>query len=76
MIKNLKKDYEVCNCHKITLQEIQDIIKINNLKTLGQLQEQIKVGTACRFCICPEGDFGKIKKHIYCIDILKEVRCG
>lgn len=76
LIKELDKDYEVCNCHKITLEKIIIEIKSKDLETLRDIQEETRAGTDCRHCIFPEGDFGKVKKQIYIKDILKEVAIG
>lgn len=66
-------DYEVCNCKKITIEDIKNCVISENARTLNEIQEKTTAGTECRHCIFPEGDFGKIKKKIYCKDILKEV---
>lgn len=76
MINGFDKDYEVCNCRKVTLEEIVFAIKEKNAKTLGDIQDTTTAGTDCRHCIFPEGDFGKMKKKIYCKDILKEALNG
>jgi len=76
LIENYEKDYEVCNCRKVTLEEIILAVTNKGAKTLGDIQEITTAGTDCRHCIFPEGDFGKVKKKIYCKDILKEVRNG
>lgn len=73
MLKSFNLDYEVCNCLKVTIQDIIFSIENNKVKTLRDLQEVTKAGTECRHCIFPEGDFGKIKKKIYCKNILEEV---
>lgn len=76
MFKSFDLDYEVCNCLKVSINDIVTCIKDENIKTLGQLQEFTKAGTQCRHCVFEEGDFGKIKKRIYCKTILKEVING
>lgn len=76
MFKGFDLDYEVCNCLKVSINDIVTCIKDENIKTLGQLQEFTKAGTQCRHCVFEEGDFGKIKKRIYCKTILKEVING
>jgi NAD(P)H-nitrite reductase large subunit len=76
LIEEFNKNYEVCSCHKITLEKIIIEIKLNDLKTLRDIQEETRAGTLCRHCIFPEGDFGKVKKQIYIKDILKEVAIG
>lgn len=76
MLEDFDKNYEVCNCHKITLNSLVSSIKEKDLKTLGQVQEVTRAGMDCRHCLFSEGDFGKIKKQIYCKDILNEVLNG
>lgn len=72
--------YELCNCKKVTIEQIEDAIINKNALTLREIQEITTAGTECRHCIFPEGDFGKMKKKIYCKDILnkfkKEVNNG
>lgn len=76
MIEEFDKTYEVCNCHKITLESLISQIREKELKSLGELQEVTRAGTDCRYCLFKEGDLGKMKKEIYCKDILKEVLNG
>jgi bacterioferritin-associated ferredoxin len=75
-----EKSYEVCNCKKVTIADIENVIKNQNARTLREIQDLTTAGTECRHCIFPEGDFGKMKKKIYCKDILngfkKEVGNG
>lgn len=71
-----EKFYEVCNCKKITIAHIENVIKNQNATTLREIQDLTTAGTECRHCIFPEGDFGKMKKKIYCKDILNEFRKG
>jgi len=66
--------YEVCNCKNVTIDDIKNVINNQNAKTLRELQDMTKAGTECRHCIFPEGDFGKIKKSIYCKQILNELK--
>lgn len=67
-------NYEVCNCKKVTLGHLKDAILVKKAQNLSDIQEFTTAGTECRHCIFPEGDFGKIKKKIYCKDILKELK--
>lgn len=68
------EDYVVCSCKHLSLYDIKELIKNNHIKTLGQLQDETKAGTGCRYCILPEADFGKIKKQIYLKDILNLIK--
>jgi bacterioferritin-associated ferredoxin len=69
-----EESYEVCNCKKITIEQIKDVIINQNALTLREIQEITTAGTDCRFCVFPQGDFGKMKKKIYCKDILDEMK--
>ena len=71
-----EKSYEVCNCKKITIKDIENTVLNQNALTLSEIQDITTAGTDCRFCVFPEGDFGKIKKKIYCKDILNEIKKG
>ena len=69
-----EESYEVCNCKKITIEQIKDVIINQNASTLREIQEITTAWTDCRFCVFPQGDFGKMKKKIYCKDILDEMK--
>ena len=72
MLENFDKNYEVCNCIKVTISDIKNSIINEGIKSLGDLQEKTRAGTECRYCLMNEGDFVKVKKKIYCKDILGE----
>lgn len=74
MILGFNEDYEVCNCKKISIKDIFDAISEKNALTLGEIQDITTAGTDCRCCVFSEADFGKIKKKIYCKDILNEIQ--
>ncbi len=69
-----EKTYEVCNCKKITIEDITNAVLNENALSLQEIQDITTAGTDCRFCVFPEGDFGKMKKKIYCKDILNEIK--
>ncbi len=71
-----EESYEVCNCKKVTIIQIKDAIINYNALTLREIQDITNAGTECRHCIFPEGDFGKMKKKLYCRDILNETKKG
>ena len=70
------ENYEICNCKKVTIYDITNAIINQNASTLREIQEITTAGTECRHCVFSEGDFGKIKKKIYCKDILNKVKKG
>lgn len=76
MLENFEEEYEVCNCKKVTIKNLVDAIVNNKINTLGEIQDLTGAGTECRHCIMEEADFGKVKKKVYCKDILKKVVNG
>lgn len=73
MSRRFDNTYEVCSCRSVTLGEIIYAIKEKNAQTLGEIQEITDAGTECRCCICEEGDYGKVKKKLYCKEILDKL---
>ena len=71
MFKSFTADYEVCTCSHVNLGEIVKFIHENKIKKLGPIQDFLKIGSGCKYCICEEVDMGKVKKKIYCKDILE-----
>jgi len=76
LLEDFKDDYEVCNCIKVTIKDIKNAVSSLDIKSLRDLQEKTHAGTECRHCLLSEGDFGKVKKKIYCKDILGELIDG
>lgn len=74
MLQNFSKEYEVCSCLHITLGEIEYTIKEQGLTSLRQLQDTLRIGTGCRNCLFEEGDQSKVKKELYCKDILNDIK--
>lgn len=69
-----EESYEICNCKRVTIKDIVDAVKSGDAKTLRDIQDVTTAGTECRHCVFPEGDFGRIKKKVYCKDILNELK--
>ena len=67
---NFEENYEICNCKKVTIQDITNAIINQKASTLREIQDLTTAGTECRHCVFPEGDFGKMKKKIYMILII------
>jgi NifU-like protein len=61
----------VCECARVTKQEVIDAIKNNDLKTIEEVIETTKAGSFCKSCIRPGGHE---PKDIYLVDILEDVR--
>ncbi|MCK5110133.1 MAG: iron-sulfur cluster assembly scaffold protein [Arcobacteraceae bacterium] len=61
----------VCECARVTKQELVAAIKDNDLKTIEEVIETTKAGSFCKSCIRPGGHE---PKDIYLVDILADVR--
>ncbi|WP_416824938.1 iron-sulfur cluster assembly scaffold protein, partial [Helicobacter ganmani] len=61
----------VCECARVSLGTLKEIIRINNLKTIEEITEYTKAGAFCKSCIRPGGH--EEREH-YLVDILREVR--
>jgi NifU-like protein len=61
----------ICECARVTLKTIIDVIRINDLKTVEEITQYTKAGAFCKSCIKPGGH--EERKH-YLVDILKETR--
>ena len=61
----------VCTCARVTLKDVVDAIKINDLKSVEDIVQYTKAGGYCKSCIRPGGHD---EKPYYLEDILKETR--
>lgn len=61
----------VCECARVTLQTVEDAIRINDLKTVEDISDYTKAGAFCKSCIRPGGHE---KRDHYLVDILDRVR--
>lgn len=68
---SLEEEDIVCECARVSLGTIKDIIRINDLKTVEEITHYTKAGAFCKSCIRPGGHE---KRRYYLVDILKEVR--
>ena len=59
---------------KFSIEQIVMAIEDKENPTLRDIQDLTTAGTECRYCIFKEGDTGKMKKKIYCKDILSEIK--
>ncbi|HFU74402.1 MAG TPA: iron-sulfur cluster assembly scaffold protein NifU, partial [Helicobacteraceae bacterium] len=61
----------VCECARVSLSTLQEVIKINDLKTVEEVTDYTKAGGFCKSCIKPGGHE---ERDYYLVDILKGVR--
>jgi len=67
----LEEEELVCECARVSLKTIQDVIRINNLTTVQEITDYTKAGAFCKSCVKPGGHE---KRKYYLEDILKETR--
>ena len=61
----------VCECARVSLQTVEDAIRINDLTTVEEISDYTKAGAFCKSCIQPGGHE---KRDHYLVDILARVR--
>jgi len=61
----------VCECARVSLGTIKDVIRINNLTTVEQITDYTKAGAFCKSCIKPGGHE---QREYYLVDILRDTR--
>ena len=61
----------VCECARVSLGTIKEVIKLNDLKTVEQITNYTKAGAFCKSCIKPGGHE---EKEYYLVDILRDTR--
>ncbi|HUI73278.1 MAG TPA: iron-sulfur cluster assembly scaffold protein [Spirochaetia bacterium] len=68
---SLEEEEIVCQCARVSLRTIKEVIRINNLVTVDDITRYTKAGAFCKSCIRPGGH--EARRH-YLVDILREVR--
>ncbi len=70
-----EEDFEdeiiVCECARVSLSTIKEVIKLNDLKTVEDITNYTKAGAFCKSCVKPGGHE---KREYYLVDILADVR--
>lgn len=61
----------VCECARVSLGTIKEVIRLNDLKTVEEITEYTKAGAFCGSCIKPGGHE---KRNYYLVDILAQTR--
>ena len=61
----------VCECARVSLGTLQEVIRLNDLKTVEQVTDYTKAGGFCKSCIKPGGHE---EREYYLVDILANVR--
>jgi NifU-like protein len=61
----------VCECARVSLKTLQEVIRLNDLKTIEEITDYTKAGGFCKSCIKPGGHE---QREYYLVDILADVR--
>ncbi len=69
--ESFEDEIVVCECARVSLGTIKDVIRINDLKTVEEITDYTKAGAFCKSCIKPGGHE---KREYYLVDILAQTR--
>jgi NifU-like protein len=69
--ESFEEEIIVCECARVSLQTVVEVIKLNDLKTVEQITDYTKAGGFCKSCIRPGGHE---EKEYYLVDILADTR--
>jgi NifU-like protein len=72
-MESFETEQIVCECARVTLSTIQEVIRLNDLTTVEQITDYTKAGAFCKSCIRPGGHE---EKDIYLVDILADTRAA
>ncbi len=70
-MESFEEEVVVCECARVTLSTLKEVIKLNDLKSIEEITDYTKAGGFCKSCIKPGGH--EVREH-YLVDILAEVR--
>jgi len=68
-IESFETEYIVCECARVSLSTLKEVIRLNDLTTVEQIADYTKAGAFCKSCIKPGGHEAK---DIYLVDLLAE----
>ena len=70
-LASLAEEDIVCECARVGLRTIKEVIRINNLKTVEEITQYTKAGAFCKSCLRPGGHE---QRKYYLVDILRDTR--
>jgi len=68
-MESFEEEVIVCECARVTLDTLREVIRLNDLTTVEQITDYTKAGAFCKSCIRPGGHE---EKDIYLVDLLEE----
>ncbi len=69
--ESFEEEIIVCECARVSLTTLQEVIKLNDLTTIEQITDYTKAGGFCKSCIKPGGHEAR---EWYLVDILRDTR--
>jgi NifU-like protein len=69
--ESFENEIIVCECARVSLGTIQEVIRLNDLKTVEEITDYTKAGGFCKSCIKPGGHEDR---EWYLVDILEQTR--
>jgi NifU-like protein len=69
--ESFEEEIIVCECARVSLGTLQEVIKLNDLKTIEEITDYTKAGGFCKSCIKPGGHEAR---DYYLVDILADTR--
>ncbi len=70
-MESFEDEIIVCECARVSLQTLKEVIRLNDLKTVEEVTDYTKAGAFCKSCIKPGGHE---EREYYLVDILDETR--
>ncbi len=68
--ESFEEEIIVCECARVSLGTLREVIKLNDLKTIEEVTDYTKAGGFCKSCIKPGGHE---EREYYLVDILADV---
>lgn len=69
-MESFEQEQIICECARVSLATLKDVIRINKLTTVEQITDYTKAGAFCKSCIKPGGHESK---DIYLVDVLADM---
>jgi len=69
--ESFEEEIIVCECARVSLTTLQEVIRLNDLTTIEQITDYTKAGGFCKSCIKPGGHEAR---EWYLVDILADTR--
>lgn len=69
--ESFEEEIIVCECARVSLKTLQEVIRLNDLTTIEQITDYTKAGGFCKSCIKPGGHEAR---EYYLVDILRDTR--